>query len=155
MQKKIIFAKLIELITTQELEVKRSLLPMAGNGLFTKELIKKGTQIIEYKGEIIDWTEYMKRVEENRDGYLFYITDEHCIDAYPTPEHVARFANDAAGLIRVKGLRNNCIYRIDEDKCFIVATRNIKAGEEILVSYTRAYWNTARYNIKHGFEPAM
>jgi SET domain-containing protein len=145
----------MELSATTELEVKRSLLPKAGKGLFTKNLIKKGTKIVEYKGEIIGWKEYMKRVEEDRDGYLFYINDKRCIDAFPTPEHVARYANDAAGLVRVKGLRNNCVYEIEGNKCFIVATRNIKPGEEIFVSYTRSYWDTMRYNIKHGFEKAF
>jgi SET domain-containing protein len=136
------------------LEVKRSQLPKAGKGLFTKTDIKKGTRIVEYKGEIIQWKEYQKRVDECKDGYLFYINRNRCIDAYPTPQHVARYANDAAGLIRVKGLRNNSVYEIVGNKCYIVCTRNIKAGEEIFVSYTKEYWDTMRYNIKHGFEKA-
>ncbi|HOZ86637.1 MAG TPA: SET domain-containing protein, partial [Bacteroidia bacterium] len=78
--------------------VKESTLPNAGKGLFTDKPIKKGAKIIEYKGEIIDWKEYEKRVKEDRDGYLFFINKKICIDAFDTPQHKARYANDAKGL---------------------------------------------------------
>ncbi len=131
------------------LKVKRSQLTGAGKGLYTTSAIKKKSKIIEYKGEIIDWKEYEKRVKEDRDGYLFFINKKRCIDAFDTPEHLARYANDAAGLSRVKGLRNNACYEISGDQCFIVATRDIEAGEEILVSYTKEYWDCIRYNIQN------
>lgn len=130
--------------------VKKSQLPNAGKGLYTSKAIKKGEQIIEYKGEIIDWKEYEKRVAEDKDGYLFFINKKVCIDAYDTPQHKARYANDAHGLSRVKGLKNNAVYDTVGDKCFIVATRDIKPGEEIFVNYTKEYWDCIRYNIKHG-----
>jgi uncharacterized protein len=130
-------------------EVKISQLPGAGKGLFTKKPIKKNAKIIEYKGEIIDWKEYEHRVKENKDGYLFYINKNRCIDAFPTPQYKARYANDARGLKRVKGLKNNATYQIFDNKCFIVAERNIEAGEEIFVDYTKEYWDCIRYNIKH------
>ncbi len=129
--------------------VKTSSLPGAGKGLFTKKPIKKNAKVIEYKGEIIDWKEYEKRVKEDKDGYLFYINKKRCIDAFGTPEHKARYANDAQGLSKVKGLKNNAIYEIFGEQCFIVSTRNIEAGEEIFVSYSKDYWDCIRYNIKH------
>jgi len=131
------------------LKVKTSLLPNAGKGLFTDKPIKKAEKIIEYKGEIIDWKEYEKRVRDDKDGYLFFINKKFCIDAYSTPEHKARYANDAAGLSRVKGLKNNADYEIFDNKCFIVARRDIEPGEEIFVNYTKEYWDCIRYNIKH------
>ncbi|MDP3556369.1 MAG: SET domain-containing protein [Bacteroidota bacterium] len=131
--------------------VKKSKLPNAGKGLFTTKPIKKNSKIIEYKGEIIDWKEYEKRVLVNRDGYLFYINKKRCIDAFDTPQHLARFANDAAGLGRVKGLKNNANYEIFGNKCYIVSSRDIEAGEEIFVNYTKEYWDCVRYNIKHNF----
>lgn len=131
------------------LKVKKSLIPGAGKGLFTTKAIKKGEKIIEYLGEIIEWKEYKKRVERNEDGYLFFINRKHCIDAYNTPQHIARYSNDAAGLTRVKGLTNNAEYVIsDKTKCFIVAKKNIEAGSEIFVSYSKEYWNCIRHNIK-------
>lgn len=117
--------------------------------MFTKKPIKKNSKIVEYKGEIIDWKEYEKRVKEDKDGYLFYINKKRCIDAFNTPQHKARYANDAHGLSRVKGLKNNSVYEIFGEQCYIVATRNIDAGEEIFVSYSKDYWDCIRYNIKH------
>ena len=132
--------------------VKKSQLPNAGKGLYTTKPIKKGERVIEYKVEIINWKEYTKRVAENKDGYLFFISRKRCIDAFPTPQHKARYANDAAGLSKIKGLRNNCAYDIvDNKKCFIVARKNIESGEEIFVTYTKEYWDCVRHNIKHGY----
>lgn len=131
------------------LTVKKSKLPNAGKGLFTTKEIKKGEQIIEYLGEIIEWKEYLKRVLEDKDGYLFFINKKKCIDSYNTPQHLARFANDALGITRVTGLKNNCEYEIIKDRCFVIAKRNINPNEEIFVSYTKEYWDCIRYNIKH------
>jgi hypothetical protein len=130
------------------LKVKKSQLPNAGKGLFTTAPIEKGTKIVEYLGEIIDWKEYERRVERDEDGYLFFVNKKHCIDAFNTPEHIARYANDAAGLSRVKGLKNNSVYDTEGNRCFIVATRDIEPGEEIFVNYTKDYWDCIRYNIK-------
>lgn len=132
------------------LQVKTSQLPNSGKGLFTTTAIKKGAKVIEYKGEIIDWKEYERRVERDEDGYLFFIDKKNCIDAFNTPQHKARYANDAAGLGRVKNLKNNCVYEIEDNKCFIVASKDIKPGEEIFVDYTKEYWDCIRYNIKIG-----
>ena len=132
------------------LVVKNSQLPKAGKGLFTKKPIKKSDKIIEYLGEIIDWKEYEKRVLEDKDGYLFFINKKICIDAFSTPEHMARYANDAAGLSRVKGLKNNASYKVfNKSRCYIIAERDIEKGEEIFVNYTKEYWDCIRYNIKN------
>jgi uncharacterized protein len=133
------------------LVIKKSQLPGAGKGLFTTKPIKKDSKVIEYRGEIINWKEYEKRVKEDKDGYLFFISRNRCIDAYPTPQYKARYANDAAGMSRVKGLKNNSSYQIFGNKCFIVAERDIEAGEEILVDYTKEYWDCIRYNIRNKF----
>ena len=57
--------------------VKTSQLPNSGKGLFTTTPIKKGENVIEYKGEIIDWKEYEKRVDLDQDGYLFFINKKN------------------------------------------------------------------------------
>lgn len=137
-----------------ELIVKKSSLPNAGKGLFTKSPIKKGTKIVEYLGEIIDWKEYERRVAKDEDGYLFFVNKKHCIDAFNTPEHIARYANDAEGLSRIKGVKNNAVYETEGNRCFIVAKKDIEKGAEIFVSYTKEYWDCIRYNIKLKAEQA-
>lgn len=128
--------------------VKKSTLPGAGKGLFTKVDIKKGERVLEYLGEIITEAELDRRAENDIYGYAFYISKKKCIDAYYTPEALARFANDAKGIVRVEGLKNNCCYEVWKNRGWIKAERNIKAGEEILVSYGAEYWKDIKYNIK-------
>lgn len=130
------------------LVVKRSRLPGAGKGLFTTKFIKKDSKIIQYRGEIIGWKDYNERVKRNEDGYLFYFNRNYCVDAFRTPQYKARYANDAMGIVRIKGVRNNSYYEIEDDKCYIVASRDIQPGEEIYCDYTRDYWKVIRYNIK-------
>ena len=128
--------------------IKKSKLPGAGKGLFTNKPIAKDSKIIEYRGEIIGYNEYRRRARNQVDQYLFFVRGNLCIDAMFTPQYKARYANDAHGITRVKGLRNNSDYIIYGDKCFIVASRNIKAGEEIFVNYTKSYWDYMRRRMK-------
>jgi SET domain-containing protein len=131
----------------KELIVKRSTLPGAGKGLFTTVPITKGTRITEYKGKRMTWAEAQKLPDE-RNGYLFYFTRNHVIDAWHTTKGIAQFANDARGLTRVEGIRNNSEYITEGKRCYIQASRNIAAGEEILVAYGAEYWQAIRYNIR-------
>jgi SET domain-containing protein len=55
-----------------------------------------------------------------------------------------RYANDAMGLTRVPGQHNNAEYLIYGDRVYIEATRNIRKGEEVLVSYGREFWALQR-----------
>ena len=130
------------------LVVKKSQLPGAGKGLFTTKAIRKDKKIIQYRGEIIGYNEYRRRARKEIDQYLFYLRRDLCIDAMFTLQYKARYANDAAGITRVKGIRNNSDYVIFGDKCFIVARRDIKAGEEIFVDYTKPYWKYMRQRLK-------
>jgi len=129
------------------LVVKKSRLPGAGKGLFTKVDIPKGARIVEYKGEILTWKEVVK-MPEDRNGYVFYVNSKHVIDAWNYKTALARYANDAKGIVRLSGLRCNSEYIVDKKRCFIVATRNIAAGSEILVDYGPDYWKVIRYNLR-------
>ena len=134
------------------LEIKKSQLTNAGKGLFTKKDIKKGMKVAEYKGEKITWKEAKKRAQYNKDGYVFFISNKLCIEAYRAVRNYGRYANDAKGLSRIKGLKNNSVYNIEKDKVFIVATKNIPAGSEIFVDYGAEYWEAVYYNLKIEFE---
>ena len=118
--------------------VKKSSLPKAGKGLFTRIDIAKGTRIVEYKGRIEPW--HAVKSQDGINGYLMYINRNVVINALPSLKTFGRYANDARGLVRVNGVRNNSEYVSEGKRCFIEATRNIRAGEEILVNYGREYW---------------
>ena len=130
----------------KQLYVKKSGIPGAGKGLFTKEFIPKGTRIVEYKGKRTKWKEV--KDDDGKNGYLFYINRNNVINALPAKETLARYANDARGMVRIKGVRNNSDYVIDGKKVFIEASKDIPPKSEILVDYGREYWQVIRANLK-------
>lgn len=130
----------------KQLVVKRSTIPNSGKGLFTKKPIPKGTRIVEYKGKTSTWKEV--NIDEGRNGYIYYISRNHVIDAMPYPKALGRYANDAKGLTRVKGISNNSQYVNDNMRVYIEAVKDIPAGGEILVQYGKEYWDVIRHNMK-------
>ncbi|HPI31066.1 MAG TPA: SET domain-containing protein [Bacteroidales bacterium] len=128
------------------ISIKPSQIPGSGLGLWATKDFKKGDVIVKYDGDKISLKECERR-NQNQDGYGGYyltLSKNRIIDAQHTLWAMGRYANDAAGLNRIKGLRNNAKYQLIKREAFIVASRNIKAGEEILVSYGRSYWNILR-----------
>jgi len=128
----------------KQLVVKRSTLPGAGKGLFTNKPIPKGAKIVEYKGEIVKWKDVDTR--DGTNGYIYYVTRYHVIDAWKTKEALARYANDAKGLLRTDGLKNNCTYNIEGKRVYITSMRNIPAGSELFVGYGKEYWDIIKEN---------
>ncbi len=128
------------------LYVKKSGLPNSGKGLFTKVFIPKGTRIVEYKGKRTVWKDV--KDDDGKNGYIFYINSKCVIDALPTVNALGRYANDAKGYSRVKGITNNSEYVVEGKRCFIDATKDIPAGSEIFVGYGAEYWKTMRDNLK-------
>lgn len=126
----------------KQLIVKRSTLPGAGKGLFTKKEIPKGTRIVEYKGKVSSWKEADHQNGGN--GYIYYVKRYHVIDALPRPKALARYANDAHGMIRAKGISNNSEYVEDGLKVYIQAKKTIPANSEIFVGYGKEYWDVIK-----------
>lgn len=126
------------------LVVKKSQIPGAGKGLFTKKAIAKGERIVEYKGKRSTWKEV-----DHRDGsnmYIYYVNRNFVIDARTYPKSLGRYVNDAKGLTVIKGLTNNCEYVPDGTKVYVTALKNIPAGAELFVSYGKEYWDVIKYN---------
>ena len=129
----------------KHLFVKESTIPGAGKGLFTKVEIPKGTRVVEYKGRRTVWKEVKN---DSTNYYIYTINRNNVIDAQKTLSALARYANDAKGLTRVKGLSNNSVYVNEGIRAFIETTKTIPAGAEILVDYTRDYWDVMKENLK-------
>jgi len=132
----------------KQLIVKRSTIPNSGKGLFTKKLITKGTRIVEYKGRVSTWKEV--DIDEGRNGYIYYVNRKHVINAQPFPKYLGRYANDAQGMSRIKGITNNCRYIADMEtmRVYIEAVKDIAPGGEILVQYGKEYWDVIKHNLR-------
>lgn len=122
--------------------IKKSQIPGAGKGLFTRRDIAKGEKIVAYEGYLRRWKDV--KDQDGYNAYLLKLDERWALDARPLTKTLGRYANDAAGARRVKGLRNNAQYFTYGKRCFIEATRKIHAGNEILVSYGNAYWALMR-----------
>ncbi len=122
----------------------QSKIPEAGQGLFTSVFIPKGTRIIEYTGKVTNWENADHR--EGLNAYIYFLSDEHVIDAARRKKSLARYANDARGMKKIKGLTNNSEYVEEGNKVFIEATKNIPEGEEIFVGYGKEYWDVLKKN---------
>lgn len=127
----------------KELKVKTSTIPGGGKGLFTKTFIPKASRIIEYTGTITTWE---KVKDEADNAYIYFLKPNYVIDGRNHPKSLGRYANDAKGLVKTNGKSNNATFENDGLRVFMVASKDIQAGEEIFVEYGKSYWNTVRRN---------
>ena len=106
----------------KKVKVKRGL---AGLGLFAGESIKKGEMIVEYAGNILTQKE---ADEKSSNQYLFEISKNKTVDGYPR-WNIARYCNHACEVAA------NAESDVKKGRVFIIATKGIKEGEEILYDY--------------------
>ena len=114
------------------IKVKKS--PIGGNGVFAR----KNFNI----DDVIEIAPVLKENAENFKGllndYIFSISDEE------KEKGIFAFALGYGGLYNHCD-NNNANWKIDGDYLIVTATRPIKKGEEILVSYGQDYWDTRDY----------
>jgi len=135
------------------LEVKTSTIPNAGNGLFAKKAFHKGEKIDEYTGTIISAEKADEITNNAKPGdisadYLINLSNGKVLDCYKT-KCLAGIANDAEGYVKMKGYHNNAeIQELNNNRVFLVATKDIPEGAEIFVAYGPAYWEEYKKNLK-------
>ena len=105
------------------LEFKRS--SIHGIGGFATGPIRLGTLVIEYVGQIITKTESLRRCEAGNTS-IFEMDDERDIDG-AVSWNPARFLNHSCA--------PNCDAELIDGQIWIVARRDISAGEEITFNY--------------------
>jgi hypothetical protein len=110
--------------------IRRSLIH--GRGVFAARRIRKGTRILEYKGERIDNDEADRRYDDNRmkrhHTFLFTLDKNTVIDgAIATGGGDASYINHSCD--------PNCEAIITGKKIFIHARRTIEPGEELAYDY--------------------
>lgn len=111
----------------ENVEVKRG---AHGLGLFATGPVKKGQVVAEYWGPVVTDDE----LKSSRGKYFFELENELAIDGKDR-KNVARYINHSC--------RPNCEpeEKVRQKRIFIVARRNIKAGEEFGYNYGKEYWD--------------
>jgi hypothetical protein len=121
------------------LYVSNSLIPQAGNGLFTCIDIFKDEIICLYGGEIIGETKAKARILKQQDQYFINLPNGKYLDSYHS-NCFARYANDAQGK-QDSLVKNNAKIALNhQEKVCLIATKKIKAGSEIYCAYGKKYW---------------
>jgi SET domain-containing protein len=100
----------------------------AGRGLFALEPIPKRACIIEYVGPTLKEEEWLN----SRNRYLFKVSEKKTINGW-NKENTARFINHSC--------RPNCEIEIRKERVFVMAKREIKAGEELAYHYGKEYFD--------------
>jgi uncharacterized protein len=128
------------------LYTRESQIPGAGSGLFTAIPVYRHEVIAIFKGKILSDQEAALKAAKGKDAYFINMPDGTILDAIKK-NSFAKYANDAAGLVK-SAFRNNSKITLNEDgHVCVVASRKIKAGEEIFCSYGVNYWK------KHAEDP--
>jgi len=99
--------------------------PIHGLGGFAKRDIPSGVRIVEYIGEKISKQESLRRCEQNND-YIFTLDEIADLDGNVTG-NPARLLNHSCA--------PNCEAEFQDGRIWIVARRDIRAGEEITFNY--------------------
>ncbi len=101
-----------------------------GRGAFALRRIRKGTRIIEYRGERVSHREADRRYEDRdeRDNHTFlFIVDARTVIDASVDGNDARFINHSCN--------PNCETVIENKRVFIEATRTIQPGDELNYDY--------------------
>jgi SET domain-containing protein len=99
--------------------------PIHGTGGFARVTIHAGARIIEYVGQKISKAESLRRCEQENQ-YIFALDDQFDLDGN-APANPARFLNHSCA--------PNCEAEVDGGRIWIVALREIAAGEELTYNY--------------------
>ena len=101
-----------------------------GKGVFSVAPLKRGELVIEYKGEIIDWEEALRRHPHDPtdpDHTFYFHIDEHNVIDAKHGGNAARWINHAC--------TPNCEADEVDGRIFITALRKIKPGTELFYDY--------------------
>lgn len=109
------------------LDVRASLIPGAGHGLFARRKIREGKRIGRYRGTVYYNRSASDSVPESHKPYLMDTVEGGVIDGYRFDNHM-RWANHSKTPNAYAHLENDGVV-------FFVALRDIKEEEEIYIDY--------------------
>ena len=115
--------------------------PIHGLGGFAKAAIPQGTRVVEYVGERISKRESLRRCEQSNE-YIFALDDQQDLDGN-VAWNPARFLNHSCA--------PNCEAELQNERIWIIARRDIRAGEEITFNYGYDLENYRDYSCRCGW----
>lgn len=110
------------------------------SGVFAKQKITSGSKVVEYKGRLIS-KEESKKLCSFGNNYIFELDEKTDIDGN-VEWNIARFINHSC--------EPNCEAQIIDGHIWIVAIKDIEAGEELTFNYGYSLDNYQDYPCKCG-----
>ncbi len=99
-----------------------------GLGLYTKEELKKGEFVVEYKGPILT-----RKIADDKGGkYLFETSHNRFIDGTGR-DNIARYINHSC--------RPNCEVDVRKGRVLVFTKRKINNGEQLSYDYGKEYFD--------------
>ncbi len=100
--------------------------PIQGLGIFTQKACQPNEIIMVITGEVLDSEECLRRENEENNVYIFYLDEHRYLDTSQSGK--IRYINHHC--------EPNCyVIERDSDSLYLVAARQIAAGEEITIDY--------------------
>jgi uncharacterized protein len=96
-----------------------------GMGVFARRDLPADTRVLEYIGEHVSKAESLRR-RKLGNFFVFIVTDEFDIDG-AVDWNPARFINHSCA--------PNCEARMEDERIWIIARRDLRAGEELSFNY--------------------
>lgn len=96
-----------------------------GSGVFARRDIPADTRVVEYLGERVSKAESLRR-RKGGNFFVFIVTDQFDIDG-AVDWNPARFINHSCV--------PNCDARMEDERIWIIARRDLRAGEELSFNY--------------------
>jgi len=96
-----------------------------GLGTFTSVIIKAEEEILVIKGDVINEVECVRREEDEANVYIFWNGDNYI---------------DVSNTEKIKYINHSCSFNCevqdrDDESLWLVASKDIKAGEELVIDY--------------------
>jgi SET domain-containing protein len=115
------------MVTLPRLVRRRS--PISGWGVYAAQPIAEDTHIVEYKGELVSQAEGWRREQRYlpRQRIWIFNVDERWVRDAAYGGNIARYINHAC--------RPNCYVDVIGRTIWILASRRIRAGEELTYDY--------------------
>ncbi len=120
-------------------QIRPSLVPDAGLGLFALRPFEGGELLGEYAGHLMTSWQHQRTPDWT---YVAAAGPDHFVDAGPYPFVKARYINHHFNPDRI----NAQYVDAADHRVLVYATRPIHAGEEIYADYGPRYWNRVRRN---------
>ncbi len=118
-----------------------------GKGVFALRPIAAGARVMEYTGEVITWTEALRRhphdPEQPNHTFYFHIDDHHVIDG-KHHGNAAKWINHSCA--------PNCEAEEVDGRIYINALRAIEPGEELNYDYALVLEGRHTAKVKKQFE---